>query len=102
MGAILLDNCALAVAAKMLKPEDFYVREHRLIFQSMLATAEKGQPIDPITIMDSLSSRGTWKARRGFLPVKTPGRVASDNKRSALRGNHHIPLASSPHDQLLG
>jgi DnaB-like helicase N terminal domain/AAA domain len=65
LGAILLDNGALAVAAKMLKPEDFFIREHRLIFQSMLATAEKGQPIDPVTIMDNLSSRGDLESAGG-------------------------------------
>ena len=57
LGAILLDNCTFA-AVKMLPAEDFSLREHRLIFQCMIDMANKEQPIDLVTLIDTLRNRG--------------------------------------------
>jgi hypothetical protein len=57
LGAVVLDNTAFAVAAKMLRADDFSLRENRLIFGAMAVIAERQAPIDTITLMDTLNSR---------------------------------------------
>jgi hypothetical protein len=71
LGAILLDNGALEIAAKILKPDDFYIREHRLTFQSMLAINEQRQPIDLVTIMENLTGRGDLENAGGIPFLST-------------------------------
>lgn len=57
LGAILLDNGALVTAREILAPEDFYRTAHRAIFGIMLELAERGQPIDNVTLTDALEHK---------------------------------------------
>ena len=43
LGAILLDNHALNMAVEKLRPEDFFLDQHRRIFNQMIALAEAQQ-----------------------------------------------------------
>lgn len=58
LGAILLDNAALATARGILIPQDFYRTAHHVIFQAMLSMAECGEPIDNITLTEALKKKG--------------------------------------------
>ncbi|MGI8997988.1 MAG: DnaB-like helicase N-terminal domain-containing protein, partial [Pyrinomonadaceae bacterium] len=42
LGAIILDNGLVNQAIELLKPEDFYVRAHQLVFRAMLSMSERG------------------------------------------------------------
>ena len=55
LGSILLDNEILPQAAKLLEPDDFYLRLHRDVFIAMLAL---GSHIDNVTIENQLSTSG--------------------------------------------
>lgn len=54
LGAILLDNDALAKAQEIIRPEDFYRESHRQIYNAMVALFSKGEPIDIITLTEYL------------------------------------------------
>ena len=55
LGAILLRQEYLAtVVEKGLKADDFYLREHRLIFESMSRLDDGRKPIDLLTINEDL------------------------------------------------
>ncbi|MCK5504279.1 MAG: replicative DNA helicase [Thermodesulfovibrionia bacterium] len=55
LGAILLENEALASAIEVISPEDFYKDSHKTIFRAMLELYKKSEPIDLITLTEQLS-----------------------------------------------
>src|SRR5215813_8331880 len=58
LGWVLLDTHALDSTVEMMGAEDFYREAHRKIFRAMLALSEKGEPIDLVTLTDTLKARG--------------------------------------------
>lgn len=65
LGAILLDNHALNAAIELLKPEDFFLPQHRCIFEHTVSMAAAGQPIDLVTLNDELDKHNQLKAGGG-------------------------------------
>src|SRR6202162_5582930 len=65
LGAILLDNHALNAAVEKVRSEDFFLSQHRQIFERMVQLAEKQQAIDTVTLMEDLSRRGQLEAAGG-------------------------------------
>jgi len=57
LGAVLLENEALASALEFLAPEDFYKDSHKKIFLAMLDLYEKNEPIDLITVTNQLDKK---------------------------------------------
>src|ERR1700752_3610581 len=74
LGAVLLDNHSLNAAVEKLRSEDFFLPQHRHIFERMIQLAEKQQAIDIVTLMDDL-------ARRGDLDSAGGGRLSSPASR---------------------
>jgi len=58
LGAVLLDNAALAVAAKAIHSADFFHAHHQAIFRQMLKLADAGSPIEILTVRDALDKEG--------------------------------------------
>jgi replicative DNA helicase len=65
LGAILLDNSALNTAIEALKVDDFFLLQHRNVFNQMVALGEAQQPIDLVTLSDELHRRGELEASGG-------------------------------------
>ncbi|MGH9690666.1 MAG: replicative DNA helicase [Candidatus Acidiferrales bacterium] len=65
LGAILLDNYALNAAVEKLRAEDFFLSQHRHIFERMVQLGEKQQGIDTVTLMEDLSRNGRLEAAGG-------------------------------------
>jgi replicative DNA helicase len=65
LGAVLLDNHALNAAVQRLRSEDFFLSQHRCIFERMVQLGEKQQAIDTITLMEDLSRTGGLEAAGG-------------------------------------
>ena len=65
LGAILLDNHVLNVAIEKLKPEDFFLEQHRRVFQQMIALGEAQHAIDLVTLTDELYRHGELEAAGG-------------------------------------
>ncbi|HJY87194.1 MAG TPA: replicative DNA helicase [Candidatus Acidoferrales bacterium] len=65
LGAILLDNHTLNTAVEKLKPEDFFLDQHRRVYQQMIRLAEGQQAIDLVTLTDELHRRGELEAAGG-------------------------------------
>jgi replicative DNA helicase len=55
LGAIFLDSAALTLASEVLVPEDFYRASHQKIFHAMLKVADKGEPVDLVTVTAELA-----------------------------------------------
>ena len=54
LGSMLLDKDAVIDAVEVLKAEDFYREEHKLIFTAMINLYARSEPIDMITVKDEL------------------------------------------------
>jgi replicative DNA helicase len=65
LGAILLDNHALNAAIEKLKPEDFFLDQHRRIFYQMIELGETQQAIDLVTLSNQLHRKGELEASGG-------------------------------------
>ena len=65
LGAVLLDNHALNAAVERLRPEDFFLPQHRHIFERMVQLGEKQQAIDTVTLMEDLARSGELEASGG-------------------------------------
>ncbi len=65
LGAILLDNNALNAAIENLRPEDFFLDQHRRVFTQMIALGESQQAIDLVTLTEELHRRGDLEAAGG-------------------------------------
>src|SRR6202451_426250 len=65
LGAILLDNNALNPAIEHLRPEDFFLDQHRRVFTHMIALGESQQAIDLVTLTEELHRRGDLEASGG-------------------------------------
>jgi len=65
LGAILLDNHALNAAVEKLRSDDFFLPQHRQIFDHMIQLGEKQQAIDTVTLMEVLSRGGKLEAAGG-------------------------------------
>jgi len=55
LGAIIMDNSALAKALEHIKPSDFFQFRHQRIFQRMIAMADAGKAIDLITLCEEMA-----------------------------------------------
>ena len=58
LGAILIDNQTFNVASAVIKSEAFFRDAHRRIFERMVDLAERSQPIDLVTLKETLERSG--------------------------------------------
>ena len=58
VGGLMLDGRALAKVQDWLSAEDFYRRDHQLIYQSICELAAKNQPFDAVTMGEWFESNG--------------------------------------------
>ena len=65
LGAILLDNTAMAKVMELLTDEEFYRTAHRKIYQAMLELSDRGEVIDQITLTECLKARSELEAVGG-------------------------------------
>jgi len=65
LGAILLDNHALNTAIEMLRAEDFFLEQHRRVYNRMIALGERQRAIDLVTLADELERAGELDAAGG-------------------------------------
>ena len=64
LGGILLDAHALDRVIEVMGPDDFYRETNRKIFLAMLALTERSEPIDLITLTDTLKARDELQGDR--------------------------------------
>jgi replicative DNA helicase len=66
LGSMLIDSEAIAQIREMLDPQDFYAERHAHLYRAAAALAERGEPIDTVTLHDQLE-RGPGVGRAGGL-----------------------------------
>jgi len=58
LGAMLIENEAVPKAVEILKPEAFYDKKNRTIFEAMASLYEADEPIDTVSIYEELKKSG--------------------------------------------
>lgn len=58
LGALLIDNASWYRIADLLTPDDFYRKEHRLIYGAISRLADQNEPFDLVTLTESLERSG--------------------------------------------
>ena len=77
IGSMLTDKEAIIAAIEVLKEEDFYREDNRIIYHAILNLYNRAEPVDIITVKAELSSLGQLEAIGGIevlatLPDKVP------------------------------
>jgi replicative DNA helicase len=77
VGGLMLDNAAWDQVADRVVEEDFYRRDHRLIFAAIRSLAENGKPFDVVTLSEQLKRNDELEsigglAHLGMLAKNTP------------------------------
>lgn len=111
LGAVLLDNKALDDALEHLVPEDFYRETHRDVFRAMVSLFNRNSPIDAITLVDELRTRGSLIAVGGpayiaelasivptALNTPTYARIVRDRSIKRAIASTAVEIASDAYD----
>lgn len=61
VGSMLIDTRCIPEVLEKLKPDDFYIKLNRDIFETMLAMFSYGQTVDPVTVLDQMRVRGVYQ-----------------------------------------
>ncbi len=61
LGAILIDARCLPEVVELLKPDDFYLRQNREIFQTIYSMFALSKTIDPVTVLNQMRQDGTYQ-----------------------------------------
>ena len=66
LGGLLLDNTAFDRVADVLREEDFYRHDHRLIWHQIARLIERSQPADVVTVYEALQLLGKAEEAGGL------------------------------------
>ena len=58
LGSVLIDKDSIEKVIDILKSDDFYSRQHQLIYKAMINLLEKNEPIDILTVSNKLEEGG--------------------------------------------
>src|SRR5437870_11943273 len=72
LGAILVNNENYYRVLENLKPEDFYLDAHRVIYRKMVDLIEEAKAIDLITIQEELLRASQLEAAGGITYLASP------------------------------
>lgn len=77
IGSMLTDKDAISSAVELLKPEDFYREDNKIIYEAILNLYNRAEPVDIITLKTELQSMKQLEAVGGLeyiaeLPDKVP------------------------------
>jgi replicative DNA helicase len=70
LGSMFLEKDAILKGAEILRPDDFYREAHRVIFEAVVRLANKGEPVDIITVSEELK-QGNMLEKVGGAPYLT-------------------------------
>ncbi len=74
LGALLIDGVAWDQVADVVRAEDFYRPDHRLIFEAFAELVAAGRPGDVITVSEQLERRGRLVDAGGLAYLGTLAR----------------------------
>lgn len=71
LGSMLLEKDAIFSVVEILKPGDFYRDAHRVVFEAVTSLANRGEPVDLVTVAEELRQRGVLEQVGGVSYLTT-------------------------------
>ena len=71
IGSMLLDREAIEIAIDLLRSEDFYSRQHQVVYNAILELYNRSAPVDIITLNDHLKSTDELEKAGGVVYVSS-------------------------------
>ena len=94
LGGLMIDNNALDSIVDIIQPDDFYRRDHKIIYEHIAAMIQRGRPADSLTVAESLRDAGLDTDTGGFAyetgPYSDRGGPGPGGRRPAP-GHEHRP-----------
>lgn len=88
LGCCLLDENAVLNIMMALNVEDFYIKSHKTIFESMQTIYASNKPIDYVTLTDELERKGLLEEVGGIDYISTLTNIVP----SAANAKHYIDI----------
>ena len=66
LGSMLIDERCVPDVIGILRPEEFYLRQNRDIYETIYAMFNFSERIDPVTVLDKMKERGVYDERRSY------------------------------------
>ena len=85
LGGLLLDNSTWDTVADRLTAEDFYRRDHQLIFEAIAELSARSEPADAVTLAEYLAAKGQADETGGLAYLAGLAREHGDGERSTRR-----------------
>ena len=82
LGGLMLDKTAWDKIADIVGSEDFYRKDHKVIFKGIAELIETGNPCDVVTLSEFLDKRGELDTAGGLEYLAT---LANETPKSATR-----------------
>ncbi len=70
LGSILIDERCVPQVMEALKPEDFYLRQNREIYEAVCSMFNFSETIDPVTVLDKMKQNGTYDENTSYDYVR--------------------------------
>ena len=61
LGSILIDSRCITDVVGIVKPEDFYLKQNREIYETIYTMFNFSQTIDPVTVLDKMKELGYYR-----------------------------------------
>jgi replicative DNA helicase len=107
LGGLLLDNTAFDRVADLLREDDFYRHDHKLIWRQIARMIERTQPADVVTVLEALQSSGTADEAGGLpylssLATETPSAANIRRYAEIVRDRAILRRLVSTSDEIAG
>ena len=66
LGSMMLDNDNIALVLDVVKPDAFYRKQNRLVFEAIVAMFERNEEVDPVLVSDELIRGNTLQDAGGY------------------------------------
>ncbi|MDH3613808.1 MAG: replicative DNA helicase [Gammaproteobacteria bacterium] len=107
LGGLMLDHQSWDKIADVVSAQDFYRKDHRLIFAAIAGLADEANPCDVVTVSEFLDNRGELEQAGGLeylasLANETPGAANARSYAKILRERSMLRLLISAGNEISG
>lgn len=107
LGGLMLDHKSWDKIADVVSAQDFYRKDHRLIFDAIASLAEDANPCDVVTVSEFLDNRGELESAGGLeylasLANETPGAANARSYAKILRERSMLRSLISAGNEISG
>ena len=107
LGGLMLDHQSWDKIADVVSAQDFYRKDHRLIFAAIAGLADEANPCDVVTVSEVLDNRGELEQAGGLeylasLANETPGAANARSYAKILRERSMLRLLISAGNEISG